>query len=109
MAYQDKKYEPGIDDDQAQKDRARWQTTVAMVSGDTPAESWEMGGGTIVGNPYDTTGMGEDYNGVTYEAERKPPDIKGGGMSPNASQPVRQSGGGMAATAPQTMTKGNGD
>jgi len=56
---------PGMNDEEAQKDRAGYHTTVEMVTGGVMDEAFN-GGGVEVGNCYDEDALGEEYSNVSY-------------------------------------------
>lgn len=104
-----RKLEPGMNDEQAQADRHGWRTTVGMVTGQGELEGALECGGPEVGNPYDVDPLGEDYKPVTYPTNIAMPPGKIGGAAPSGEMPMRSSGGGTVATAPQnySTTKGS--
>lgn len=62
--------EAGMDEEQAQKDRAGFTTTVENVTTGVK-KPFDEGGGMEVGNPYDADPMGESKSGVTYGGGKK--------------------------------------
>lgn len=106
MAY-DKKNEPGMDDPQAEKDRAGWEIDSGFPVGKNRSAHFCDGAGPEVGNPYDYDGLGEEYSAVTYGKEPDYPagTAKGGSATASEQMPRRSSGGGTVASAPQNYSK----
>ena|ERR1035437_4735144 len=94
--------EPGMNDQQAAADRKGFQTTMEMVTGKGRVVAANDGGGPEVGNPYDTTLMGEDYMPVTYPSSE--PDWGGASMGASATQERITTAGNKVASAPQNRT-----
>jgi hypothetical protein len=64
--------EPGMDEGQAQKDRAGFRTTVENLTGGTVMDAGD-GGSAEVGNQYDTDPLGEERDdSLTYGSGTSP-------------------------------------
>ena len=75
---------PGMDEEQANKDRGGYKTTVEYVTGGMEAGAFEDGG-VEVGNQYDEDALGEEYSNVSYEGGEGMPK---GGVGKGGGKPV---------------------
>ncbi len=88
MAEKSKNENIGMDESQAQTDRAGYKTTVEYVTGGMAADAF-AGGGVEVGNQYDEDQLGEEYSNVSYGAGEGMPkgSVGKAGKAPGGNRP----------------------
>lgn len=82
-----KNLNPGMNDEQAQRDRNGWETTADIVRGVPQMMHFCDQSGPEVGNPYDTDPMGEEYGAVTFGTEEAGPAPGPGRVAPMGPAP----------------------
>lgn len=104
MAY-DKVLEPGMDDDQAQRDRKGWIISVADATGKGENRHFCEGAGPEVGVQFDRDPLGEEYAPITYGDDYPAAGSMGrAGSTPSTQEPRRTTAGSTVASAPQNYT-----
>lgn len=102
-------WEPGMNDDLAQSDRAGWTTSEAMLTGGQTMD-WGALGSLEVGNCYDLDPMGEERKDTTFSHDD--PSASGhigimGAEGAPGMQPTQTTSGGKSVdiSSPQTYNK----